>query len=73
MIRTFLGPRSLMWSSACTKSWLSWKLLADEALGLTLVRRDDERLRLGPEPQRLAFGVERRLQPRRFSSRIASA
>ena len=31
------------------------ELLADERLGLALVRRDEERLRLDAEPQRLAL------------------
>ena len=34
------------------------ELLADEALGLLLVRGDEERLRLDAEPQRLALAVE---------------
>src|SRR6266511_176669 len=34
------------------------QLLADEALGLVLVRRDEERLGLRTEPQRLALRVE---------------
>ncbi len=34
------------------------ELLADEALGLALVRRDEKRLRAGSEPKRLAFGIE---------------
>ena len=34
------------------------ELLADERLGLALVRRDEERLRLEAEPQRLALRVE---------------
>ena len=34
------------------------ELLPDDVLGLALVRRDEARLRLGAEPQRLALGVE---------------
>ena len=34
------------------------ELLPDDVLGLPLVRRDEERLGLDAEPQRLAFGVE---------------
>ena len=34
------------------------EFLADERLGLSLVRRDEERLGLDPEPQRLALRVE---------------
>ena len=34
------------------------ELLADERLRLTLVRRDEERLRLDAEPHRLALGVD---------------
>ena len=34
------------------------ELLPDDMLGLALVRRDEPRLRLGAEPERLALGVE---------------
>src|SRR5882672_5304044 len=37
------------------------ELLPDERLGLRLVRRHEERLRLDPERERLAFGIERDL------------
>ena len=37
------------------------ELLADERLRLALVRRDEERLRLEAEPERLALRVEHRL------------
>ena len=48
------------------------ELLADERLGLGLVRRDEERLGLDAEPQRLAFAVEddRELPPGQIADRL---
>ena len=45
------------------------ELLADERLGLRLVRRDEKRLRLDAQPQRLTLGVEHDGTWRRDSSR----
>src|SRR5581483_4346480 len=49
------------------------ELLADERLGLALVRRDEKRLGLEPEPQRLALGVEHRrdLPPVQLADHLA--
>ena len=49
------------------------ELLAHEALGLTLIRRDEEGFGLDAEPQRRSLRVEHGRNLRRFRSRIASA
>src|SRR5437764_12942011 len=52
--RTLLGDRT----EPEDKVLVLVELLTDEALGLVLVRRDEERLGLGAEPQRLPCRVE---------------
>ena len=49
------------------------ELLPDDVLGLALVRRDEPRLRLGAEAERLALGVEHDLDAAAVRSRTASA
>ncbi len=49
---------SVMWSSAWAKSSLSWNSCPDQPLRLPLVGRDEIRVRLRAQAQRLALGVE---------------
>ena len=60
VMSTLRAPSSAISSSAELEVLVVVELLADERLGLRLVRRDEERLGLDPEAQRLAFAVEHR-------------
>ena len=69
VISTLRAPSSAIASSAIDEVLLVVELLADEALGLALVRRDEERLGLDAEPERLAFASRARPARRAGSGR----
>ena len=74
VISTLRAPSSAIASSADRRSPRRRGTPGRRGLGLALVRRDEERLGLDAEPQRLALASRARVStPRRFRSRIASA